>query len=397
MRDELRRADERCEVLRSVAAWREEGALDEATATAIRARFPDDRRRAAPAFRVLFFLFTVLAGLALWGFGIALTDVSLFGAVGSDRHFALLALLALLSGTGAAWGHGPSRLRGFGVEEGLVALAVGFAVAAVVVLLDASRASGRPFGAILGASVAILALGAAWRWGTPLSGALFAAGALAALVTFAPARLLGIVAAIALAVPARRLARGEHGAPAHRARAEEVRAVAFAALYLAVHPAPAVAKAIAWGRSPGEVTSLLSPPLELLAWATIFVLPGALVWRGLRERDRLELALGALGLVTSAVALRMRISVGPLWLVLLAAGLLLGALVLALRRAFARADGKPLSGFTDRPLGPHGDGHWLELAATLAAFAPAPRRVEEPPAFTGQGGDFGGGGASAKF
>lgn len=397
MRSELRRADERHEVLLSVAGWRADGAIDAATTAAIVARFPDDRRRAAPAFRVLFFLFTVLAGLAVWGFGIALTDVSLFGAVGSDRHFALLALLALLSGAGAAWGHGPSRLRGFGVEEGLVALAVGFSAGAVAVLLDASATSGRPFGAILGASLAVLALGAAWRWGTPLSGALFAAAALAALTGFAPARLLGIVAAIALAVPARRLARGEHGAPAHRARAEEVRAVALAALYLAVHPAPAVAKAIAWGRSPGEVASVLSPPLELLAWAAIFLLPGALVWRGLRERDRLELDLGALGLLASGVALRARISVGPLWLVLLAAGALLGALAVALRHAFARAAGRPLAGFTDRPLGGGGDGHWLELATMLAAFTPAPRRSDEPPAFHGEGGDFGGGGASAKF
>lgn len=397
MRAELRHADERYEVLGSIAAWQAGGAIDEATAEAIRARFPDDRRRAAPAFRLLFFLFTVLAGLATWGFCLALFDVALFSGGGLSHHIALLVTLAAFAVGGATWAHGPLRLRTFGVEEGLVALSLGFGTGAIGLLLDSAGVRGRSLPPGIGAFLALLALGVVWRWGTPLAGALAAGGAFVALTGLSHPRLLALVAALVLVVVTRRLGRGEQVAPAHRARADEARAIALVALYLTLHPAPAVARAIAWGRAPGEGLSTLSPPLELLAWLAIFLLPAALVGRGLRRHDRLELDLGAVGLAASCVALRARISVGPLWLVLLLSGLLLGALVLALRRAFARADGKPLSGLTDRPLGGRGDGHWLELAAALAAFAPAPRRVEEPAAFEGQGGDFGGGGASARF
>ena len=401
MRDELRRADERHEVLAAASAWRAEGAIDEATVAVIRTRYPDDRRRARPAFRALFFLFTVLAGFALWGFGIAFSDIGLFGGGGAGRHLVLLVVLAAGAAAGATRALGPLRLRGFGVEEGLAALALGFEAGAVAVALDMLDVGGGSFALGFGANLAAVALSAAWRWGIPATGAVAAGGLFVALAGLTPVRPLWTGAAIVLATVARHVARSApflRSAPAHRARADEVRIVALAALYLSLHPALAVARGFGWAASAAtDAFPAPSTTLALLGWFAIFVLPALLVVRGLREHDRLELALGALGLLASGAALGERIHLVPVWAKLMVAGAALGALVLLLRAAFDRRPDRTLAGFTDRPLGAGSDGHWLELAAALAAFAPAPRRVEEPPAFAGQGGDFGGGGASARF
>ncbi len=61
-------AAERAQAVReAAAAWREAGEIDEATRRAVDERYPDDRVRARPVFRVLLAGFTVLAGLAATG------------------------------------------------------------------------------------------------------------------------------------------------------------------------------------------------------------------------------------------------------------------------------------------------------------------------------------------
>jgi uncharacterized membrane protein YgcG len=76
---------------------------------------------------------------------------------------------------------------------------------------------------------------------------------------------------------------------------------------------------------------------------------------------------------------------------------LLLAAALALRRLLESGPDHERGGFTARPLdAASGGARALELAATLAAFAPEARSA--PPAtFRGGGGDFGGGGASGDW
>lgn len=398
MKPELRRADERHEVLRAAADWRAEGVIDDQAAAAIRARYPDDRRRARPAFRALFFFFTLLAGQSMWGFCALFIGITGSGSVGNKIfHLVLLAVLAALAAAGAAHALGGQRLRGFGVEEGLVALAVGFEGGALALALDLAGADGRTVAGLVGANLAAVALAVAWRWGIPASGALAAGGLFFALATLPWPRLAWIVAA-ALVVPfAWRLSSSERTAPGHRRRADEAFAVALAALYFAVHPARLVARGFLWRATGSESGAPLETTLTRLAWVAVFALPAGLVAHGLRRRDRLELALGAVGLAASTVAALDALDAGPVWALLLGGGAVVGAMVLALRAAFDRAGDRVLAGFTDRPLGADAQGHWLELAATLAALAPSPRRVEDAAAFHGEGGDFGGGGASTKF
>ena len=64
----------------------------------------------------------------------------------------------------------------------------------------------------------------------------------------------------------------------------------------------------------------------------------------------------------------------------------------------AAKPGAEWRGLTALPLAEDREGVLnAETLAALVAFAPAARRVEAAEGFVGQGGQFGGGGASAKF
>ena len=397
MRSDLRRADERWEVTRAAAAWLAAGAIDASAAAVIRERHPDDRRRARPAFRLLFFLLTLFAGQGIWGFG-ALTVGVGFAGDAADGHAVLLWLLAAAAAGAARYSIHALRLRGFGVEEGLAALAIGFEATALLLSLDQLGLSERTVAAAIGWNLALLGLAVAWRWGLPASGAL-AAGALFFALALTPwARALWLLAALALLPAARALGRSGWAAPAHRARADEVFAVAAVALYLGAHRADGVARAFALvaDRSArgAELTGL---PLAG-AWLAMVALPAALIVRGWRRRDRLELALGALGALATGASAVHALALRPAWAVLLGAATLLGALAFLLRARFGRSPERVFAGFTDGPLY-EADGRrsWLEIAATLAALSPEARRAEAPRGFEGGGGEFGGGGATSEL
>jgi len=397
MRAELRRADERWEVLRAAEAWRAAGAIDADTAAAIRARHPDDRRRARPAFRALFLFLTLHAGLGVWGFAFLLADLSIGSLGDSGAHGALLALLALAAAAGAAVAIERFRLRGFGVEEGLAALAFGFALGACGELADAAGAGDRAILLLLAAAAVALALAIVVRWGLPLAGAVAAAALFLGRAQLPLARWLWIAAALVLASATRRILASERAAPAHRHAAGEAFAVSIVALYLAVHPAPALALPFdALGELPAG-SSAWTGAGEIAGWAAMVALPALLLARGIRRRDRLELALGTLGALSTGAYALARLELEPVWIPLLLGGAAVGALVLAAHATFRRAPGRLRAGFTDAELYEGGAGRpWLEIAATLVALAPAPR-PEEPRGFAGGGGEFGGGGASSKF
>ncbi len=396
MNVELRRADEVHEIRRAIGRWRKAGAIDAATAATLHARFPDDRVRSRLPFRVLFFVLTIFAGGTAWG-----TMAAMFGVGFHGReelvHAVWLAVLAVAAGWGGELAIGRLRLRGFGVEEGLAALAVGFGTAAAFLFgeqLDLPDSGGF---AALGLVIATLAGGVALRWGIPGSAAAASGGLLLALSRVATPKLAWFVAALALLPLARRRRRDPDVPVAWRRRAGEVFLVFAVALWLAAHPARLGHQ----GLLGDEAWTRLYPGLEELltgiGWVVVLVLPVALLVAGFAGRDRFELTLGAVGALAGGASLVDALDAGPVWAVLLLAGLLLGGFALACRRAFAARPERVRRGFTDRPLfGEEAEASWLELAATLAVFTPAPR-PESPPAGLGEGGEFGGGGASSKF
>ena len=54
-------ADRNAAVRAAARGWKQAGAIDEAALAAVEAAYPDDRHRLGPVFRVLVFLFTIIA------------------------------------------------------------------------------------------------------------------------------------------------------------------------------------------------------------------------------------------------------------------------------------------------------------------------------------------------
>lgn len=399
MKAGLAAADARRELVRAARAWHGAGAIDDAERAAIEAHAADDRRGARGGFRALFFALTLLVGLAslafvatllgVWRSGARVADVLLFGA------FAVAAVFAAEQALGA-W-----RLRGYGVEEGLVWLAILFQAGALWLALDAATLPLRVEATLLGADLALAGVAAAWRWGTPGTGVAAAVGLFMVLGRSPWPRATWIAAAVVVALVCRKLAASESAPVAYRRRAAEGFVVAIGALYLAVHvAAPIGGFFYKMAGRPAGWTGALGDGATAVAWLGMCALPLALLLLGVRGRTRLELALGALlALATGASAIDA-LDLGPPWALLLGAGALLGGVALALRAAFAARPQRELAGFTDDALyEATGRRSWIELVAALEAFTPAARSLPEAEerGFQGEGGEFGGGGASGRF
>jgi len=398
VRPEIREADARWEVVRAAEAWRAVGAIDDDAFAAIAARYADDRRRTKSAFRALFFVFTLLGGLATGAFASMFFRVRLFDDREALAHAVLLAALATIAAFGAEAATAVQRLRRFGIEEGLVAVALLFTTAATFLLVDHAEVPSRPSTAIVALAFAVASALAVWRWGTPGCGALAAAGLFVALFVAPGARWLWLGAGVALALAADRVAGTPSIAIAYRRRAEEAAVVAVAAVYAAVHIEGIARDLFGWIDRVSQVTRTVEPPLRALSWTAMFALPLALVTLGVKRRDRLALSLGALFLLVSCGGAVDAVDLEPVWLVLLVAGLILLGAAAAPRGLFARSSARIAGGFTDRALFESTEGRgFLEIAASLAAFTPAARRPEAEEGFRGGGGELGGGGASGKF
>jgi len=396
MRGEIRRADEAWEVRSAASGWHSAGLVDDARLTAILERHDDDRVRTRTGFRLLFFVFTFAAGWSFLGFVALGIGNLLFD--NSEKGFmeAVSLLAAVGAACGAEWATWKLRLRRFGVEEALVALATIWA--ALALLLFTGDASGRVEAMAIGALLAIAGAAAAVRWGVPLTGALAAGGGFLALYALPGARLLWIGAGLGLGVAAFMGALDGRLGPAHRRRLDEVFVVAVVALYAAVHVAGLSSDLFALFTRRSGLTADVPFELRAFAWAAMTAIPIALLAAGLRRRDRLALALGALLALATAASAADALDLGPPWLVLGVAGALLLLLALGLRRWIGSRPGRVLAGFTDRALaGSEGKRSLLELAATVAAFTPEARAAGMPEGFRGKGGDFGGGGASGEF
>jgi len=396
MRSEIRRADEAWEVRSAASRWHAAGLLDDARLTAILERYTDDRVRTRAGFRLLFFIFTFSAGWSFLGFvALGFGDL-LFDSSDENFHRTIVSLAAVAAAIGAEVATARLRLRRFGVEEALVALAAIWTTLAVVLIAD--DAPGRVLAVTIGALLASLGGVAAWRWGVPLTGALAAGGTFLALYPLPGARPLWIGAGLALGVASFLGSSEARLGPAHRRRLDEVFVVAVAALYAAVHVAGLTSDLFSLFTRHSDLTAGVPFTLRALAWMAMTALPLALLAAGLSRRDRLAMALGALLALATAASAADALDLGPPWLVLGVAGGILVGLALGLRRWIGSRPGRVLGGFTDRTLaGSEGGRSLLELAATVAAFTPEARSVGDAGGFRGGGGDFGGGGASGEF
>lgn len=387
-------ADRHFAVRRAAAAWQRAGILPPGARDEIDHLYADHCVRTGRWFRLLYFVFTLAAGVAAF---VLLGDALIAFELGVATWSVILLLLAagLAAVTEALLGS--SRLRRFGVEEATGWMALAAAGAAVVLaLFEAVGLEGRLPTVIAALAVALCAALAAWRWGLPLTGAAAAAALFVALAPLPAGRWSWIAAAPLLAWSLERAAESPRVAPAHRSKAREGWWVSLAALYWAVHVGSVESGWWTFDRTTAGGTA--DGAAHLLSWSAMVLLPALLIVAGVATRRRARLDAGLLLAAGTAATIVVRLAPQPLWAVLLAGGLLLLGASLALRRLFRRAPERTLGGWTSDPLfGDAARAAELELVGVAAALSPEARELPTSPERRGGGGEFGGGGASSGF
>jgi len=391
------RADRNAAVRCAARDWQRAGAVDAATLQAIEAAVPDDRVRAGPVFRVLLFIFTIIAVDAGFGF------LSLFLELADSKNGGVLAGFALVTGVVLAvateYQIGPMRRAQGGTEAAASFLALGYLMgAATWFVFEPLKLDFRDALPVLCLAGAALAVAAAWRWGYPLYAGAAAAALLVALARLPAGRLLWIALPLAAAPFLLRLAESPRLPPAHRSSFTAVLLVALVGLYVAVHLGSWETQLV---EEIGEARRGLPPQNDTLWWLSVVataLVPLVLLGLGIRSRRYPLLIVGAGTAVASLVTLRWYVHLAPLWVVITASGAVLVGLVLGLRRWLDAGPGKERGGFTAEPLFQDlARQRLLEMGAAVASFSPDARDLHEEPKFEGGGGQFGGGGSSAEF
>jgi hypothetical protein len=390
------RADRNDAVRGAAGDWQRAGVIDGATRLAIEATVPDDRGRVGPVFRVLLFIFTVIAVNAGFGF------LSLFFTMkdsGVFAGFALVTGVILALATDFQIVHLRRSEGGTEAATSLLAIAYLMGAAAwwVFETMKLDFRDGLPALCLAGA---VLAAIAAWRWGYPLYAGAAAAAVLIALARWPFGRLLWIALPLAAAPLLLRLGASPRLPPSHRSSWTLVLGVALAGLYVAVHLGSWEAQLVEEIGRDG-----VPPPRSDVLWwlsvAATALVPVILLALGIRGRRYVLLILGAGTAVASLVTLRWYVPLAPLWVVVTVSGALLVGLVLGLRRWLDAGPNQERGGFTAEPLFQDlARQRALEMGAAVLAFSPEARSVHEgheEPKFEGGGGQFGGGGSNAEF
>ena len=397
MTPELDRADRAAAVRAAARSWRRAGIIDDAALAAVESGFPDDRARAGPVFRVLLFLFTVVAVSGLLG----------FLAMGLGGHDQALATLAAVAGAAllalTELQVGALRRRQGGTEAATSVLGIGLLLAAAAWFLLGTRslqaAQGVP---VLCALAAALAGAAAWRWGYPLYAALATAAALVALAHLPAGRAVWIVLALAAAPALLRLSESPRLPPAHRSSAMAVLLVALGGLYLAVHLGSWDERIVEriGGRDPGPAPLAL-PYGSVLWWsamAATALVPILVLAAGLRRRRLPLLLAGTVAAVASLATFQQYLRLEPAWLVLTGAGALWIAVVLGLWRYLDSGPAGERGGFTAAPLLTDARRQAaLEVGVAVLTLQPEARAAGDERPFEGGGGRSGGAGATGEF
>lgn len=153
-----------------------------------------------------------------------------------------------------------------------------------------------------------------------------------------------------------------------------------------------------WSIGIPDTSALFPRPFYWGTWVMIWCLPPIVLWRGIRQKDRFVIAVGAIVAVLTFISnkpyLRWpRHTWDPMLL-----GILLTGVAVFLRRWLARGPGGIRHGFTAARLSGK-DKDWINVGATVTGLlspqAPAPQ--PSSPDFRFGGGQTGGGGAGGDF
>jgi hypothetical protein len=386
MRADAAEADRRFEVRSAARGWCRAGVIDETTRLAIDAAYLDDRVRVGRTFRILYFVFTIIAleGALLL---IALS-FDVFSHYGTFAFFVGLACLAL-----AEYQIGVLKHAQRGIEAATSLVGLSHVMAGIA---SWNESLNQDY-ALLFLLCALISVGASWRWGywpyAVLSG-IFLVGLLS---RFAYARLLWITVSFLLLPLLNAGSESPRLAPSHRRSCAALLALALAVLYVAVN-FYSLDKEIIEHITSRRHAIYQSIACRSISLALTGILPVVVLAWGLRSRRLLFLNAGALMAVASLATVIFYAHLASYWIVFSAGGLALIAAAVLIQRRLDSGPDRERRGFTARALFESTERRSaLELAGTVVTLTPQAAVPPEKEGFRGGGGEFGGGGASGTF
>ena len=395
-------SEETLRARRLLADWAGEGILTKAQYQRLEPETVSELRTANIFLRLVLFLFTLVSVAA----ATALFFVIFLSRPSPHAAGFFFLIFAAVCYAAAELAVSQARLHRYGIEEALAVCSVGFLCAGMQSsLFRADPYLPQPDAAqsLVPAAGAVFSL---WIWHR--FGLSYAFLAAMIFVLFLPGYWTSSHSAQHLIV-AVSYAAGLVGVAAVRSRhrfdyLEEGFSVLEALLWLGIYLAINLQlssfnlPAQWWGGT--RAASEFARPFYWATWVLIWCLPPIVLVRGLRQRDRFVIAVGAIVAILTFVSNKPylgwpRHTWDPMLL-----GILLTGVALFIRRWLARGPGGIRLGFTAGRLSGK-DKHWMNLGSTVLgplsphSITPGPQTSSPDVRFGG--GQSGGGGASSDF
>ena len=382
--------------------WVGEGFLTTAQYQLLEKETVSDLRTTNIFLRLVLFLFTLISV----GAAVALFFKVFLSRPSDQTVGVFLLIFTTVCYTAAEVAVSQARLYRYGVEEALAVCSVGFLCAG----MQAALFGGRPYSSTPDAAQSLVpAAGAAfslWIW--LRFGRSYAFLAAMVFVVFLPgywtsshsAQHLMVAAFYAIGLVGMVVVRSRHRFDYLDEGYSLVEALLWLGIYAAINlklssldmPTP-------WW-SGTRAASEFARPIYWTTWVLIWCLPPIVLARGIRQKDRFVIAVGAIVAVLTFVTNKPylgwpRHTWDPMLL-----GILLSGVALFIRRWLARGPGGIRHGFTAVRLSGK-DKHWMNAGSAMLglvsphSITPGPQTSSPDVRFGG--GHSGGGGASGEF
>lgn len=392
------------EILRArnlLTDWADDGLLTKEQYQRLEEETASELRTTNISLRLILFLFTLIGvGAAAALFLVALHP----SEQTSDIFFLVFAAVCYAAAEVAVF---QARLYRYGIEEALAVCSVGFlCVGMRAAFFNGGAYSPNPAGAqcLVPAAGAVLSL---WIWYRFALWYAFLATMIFALFlpgywTSSHSMQHGIVAMFyAAGLICVTAVRTRHRFDYLEDAYSFVEACLWLGIYLAINlKLPSLNIPAQWWGGGARAASDFARPFYWASWVLIWCLPPLILGRGLRQKDRFVIAVGAIVAILTFVSNRpylgwQRHTWDPMLL-----GILLTGVALFLRWWLARGPGGIRHGFTIARLSGR-DNRWMKTgSAVLGLVSPqatTPSPQPSSPDFRFGGGDSGGGGASSNF
>jgi hypothetical protein len=382
--------------------WAGEGFLTEAQYRRMERETVCDLRTTNIFLRLVLFLFTLIIVGATAG----LFFVAVLSRPSAQTTGVFLLIFAAGCYAAAEFAVSRARLFRYGIEEALAVCSVGFLCAGMQEALSSSSPYLQPpngTGFLVPAAGAIFSLWIWRRFGFP-----YAFLAAMIFVLFLPgywtsshsAQHLIVAVIYATGLISVAAVRSRHRLDYLNDGYSLVEAFVWLGIYLAINLQLSSLNLPAqwWGSV--RAASEFSRPFYWATWVLIWCLPPAVLVRGVRQKDRWVIAVGAIATILTLATNKpylgwTRQTWDPMLL-----GILLTGVALFIRRWLAHGQGGIRHGFTAERLSGK-DTKWMNAGSTVFGLlsphsvTPAPQTTSPDVRFGG--GDSGGGGASGEF